>query len=261
MTRLDDDGRRSRSPTPVDGSTTATRRSPSRTPLTDNSGVAPTCNFAERPRHLIDLRPEHDHGHLHRRSSNSRTASVIVDRVDNEAPVVTITSAGRRQHPRPNATIAAQLHRDRQLRRRAELLASFRQQRGRCPSAATRSPSAAPTLRATRAPRPSTSRAWTTQRRVITITSPVDGASTTTLRSTFSFTATDDSGAAPSCDKPSGSSVALNFGSNTITVNCTDGSSNTAHRSRSLSRASTTSPPSRHDHRPAERSIDRPTLR
>src|SRR5204863_10154575 len=55
---------------------------------------------------------------------------------------------------------------------------------------------------------------------VVTITAPVDNSSTTATSTTLTYTATDDSGVAPACDKASSSSQALVLGANTITVTC-----------------------------------------
>ncbi|MGB0888725.1 MAG: Ig-like domain-containing protein, partial [Solirubrobacterales bacterium] len=57
---------------------------------------------------------------------------------------------------------------------------------------------------------------------VVTITAPTDGAITGASSVVLTFTATDDSGIPPTCDKSSGSSQALAPGANTISVSCTD---------------------------------------
>ena len=71
---------------------------------------------------------------------------------------------------------------------------------------------------------------------VVTITSPADGSTTTDATTTVSYTATDDSGAAPTCSPPNGSSVPLALGPNTITVTCSDAAGNTASASVSVTR-------------------------
>ena len=76
----------------------------------------------------------------------------------------------------------------------------------------------------------------------ITITSPVDGSSTTDASATLTYTATDNSGAAPTCSPASGSSQALVFGSNTLSVTCTDGSSNSTTESVSVTRVDNEAP-------------------
>lgn len=68
----------------------------------------------------------------------------------------------------------------------------------------------------------------------VTISSPVDGGPPYTVNSaTLTYSATDDSGDVPTCvqlvgtTEFTGPTVALAEGSNTITVNCTDGAGNT----------------------------------
>jgi alpha-tubulin suppressor-like RCC1 family protein len=63
---------------------------------------------------------------------------------------------------------------------------------------------------------------------VISNVSPVNNFSTTSASVSLTYTATDNSGAAPTCTPASGSTVALNLGSNSITISCHDAANNTA---------------------------------
>lgn len=61
---------------------------------------------------------------------------------------------------------------------------------------------------------------------VVAISSPANNSTTSDNSTTLTYTATDNSDVAPSCDKVNNSIVGLNEGSNTITVTCTDGAGN-----------------------------------
>ncbi|MBI5309435.1 MAG: Ig-like domain-containing protein [Actinobacteria bacterium] len=65
---------------------------------------------------------------------------------------------------------------------------------------------------------------------VINITSPADGSTVNTDTVTLAYTATDDSGATPTCS-PAPGPVTLVEGPNVITVTCQDGSGNTGSAS------------------------------
>jgi len=80
---------------------------------------------------------------------------------------------------------------------------------------------------------------------VVSITAPVDGSTTTDTSTTLSFTATDDSGAAPTCDATDGASISLSLGANVITVTCTDGSGNSGSDTVTVTRVTPpdTTPP------------------
>jgi hypothetical protein len=71
---------------------------------------------------------------------------------------------------------------------------------------------------------------------VITITAPEDDSTTTEASTTLTYTATDNSGATPTCDKASGSSQPLVLGENTITVTCQDAATNSASASVTVTR-------------------------
>lgn len=62
------------------------------------------------------------------------------------------------------------------------------------------------------------------------------GTSTTLGSTVITYTATDDSGAAPGCAPTSGASVALSIGLNTISVTCSDAAGNTAKASITVRR-------------------------
>lgn len=70
----------------------------------------------------------------------------------------------------------------------------------------------------------------------VTITAPLEGASTTAASVTLEFTATDASGT-PDCDRTSGESVALTMGANAITVTCTDAVGNAASATVNVTRS------------------------
>lgn len=76
---------------------------------------------------------------------------------------------------------------------------------------------------------------------VVTITSPPDGYDTTDPSVEVDFTVTDFGGGV-TCDLTSGDSVPLDFGSNTITVSCTDGAGNTGTDSVNVTRIDDTPP-------------------
>jgi hypothetical protein len=76
---------------------------------------------------------------------------------------------------------------------------------------------------------------------VISNISPANGASTTSVSVALTYTATDNSGAAPTCTPASGSTVALNLGSNAILISCHDAANNTATATVNVTR--TTPPP------------------
>lgn len=78
---------------------------------------------------------------------------------------------------------------------------------------------------------------------VVTINSPVDGSTVSTDSVTLDYSATDNSGVAPSCDKTNNSTVGLNEGPNTITVTCTDGSGNVGSDSASVTYTPIPPPP------------------
>ncbi|MBI3494840.1 hypothetical protein HY004_02555 [Candidatus Saccharibacteria bacterium] len=70
-----------------------------------------------------------------------------------------------------------------------------------------------------------------TQAPVVTITAPANGTIFTVSTANLTFGVTDDQDPIPTCDKVSGSDVALSVGSNTIAVNCTDDAGNTGSAS------------------------------
>jgi hypothetical protein len=75
----------------------------------------------------------------------------------------------------------------------------------------------------------------------VNITSPAAG-STTASSATLTFTATDNSGVAPTCDRTSGAVVALVLGANTITVKCTDAAGNLGQASVTVTRTDNVPP-------------------
>ncbi|MFY9488741.1 MAG: hypothetical protein WAP35_08615 [Solirubrobacterales bacterium] len=78
---------------------------------------------------------------------------------------------------------------------------------------------------------------------VVVITAPVNGSTTTAAAVTLTYTATDDSGVAPSCNKVNGSSQPLVLGANTISLTCTDGSTNSTTATVSVTRTNPVTPP------------------
>ncbi|MGB0890454.1 MAG: hypothetical protein ACPGWS_09240, partial [Solirubrobacterales bacterium] len=70
----------------------------------------------------------------------------------------------------------------------------------------------------------------------ITITAPADASTTTDASTVLTFVATDDSGDQPTCVPPSGSSIALSLGLNTITVTCEDAAGNQSTASVDIAR-------------------------
>lgn len=77
---------------------------------------------------------------------------------------------------------------------------------------------------------------------VITISSPLDGSSGPEANVIFSYTVEDDSGLVPGCSVASGTSVSLNFGSNTIGVTCEDGSNHSSYASTTRTRTDVDAP-------------------
>lgn len=74
----------------------------------------------------------------------------------------------------------------------------------------------------------------------VTITAPADGSSTTDASVVLDFTVTDAT--ATSCSPTDGSTVNLAYGSNVITVTCTDAAGNVGTDSVTVTRSSTTPP-------------------
>lgn len=75
----------------------------------------------------------------------------------------------------------------------------------------------------------------------VTITAPTNGSSTTDSSVDVFYTVTD-SGGDVTCDLDDGESVPLDFGSNTITVSCTDGAGNIGSDSVTVTRLDVTDP-------------------
>ena len=74
---------------------------------------------------------------------------------------------------------------------------------------------------------------------VITVTSPANGAVTAASSVTLTYSVSDDFDASPDCDVPSGTSVGLSEGLNSVSVTCTDAAGNDATVSRSVTRDNT----------------------
>ncbi|MGH2960540.1 MAG: hypothetical protein ACRDKE_13110 [Solirubrobacterales bacterium] len=77
---------------------------------------------------------------------------------------------------------------------------------------------------------------------IVKITSPVTGSTTAAGSIAVTFTATDNSGAAPTCAPANGSAVALALGSNVITVRCTDAAGNVGQASVTVTRTDNVAP-------------------
>ena len=76
----------------------------------------------------------------------------------------------------------------------------------------------------------------------ISITTPVDGSTTTAATTAVDYTATDNSGVAPTCNFPNSGTSLLVVGLNTISVTCTDGSSNSTTEEASITRIDNEAP-------------------
>lgn len=208
--------------------------------VTDNSGQTPTCNYTDGQTVPLNFGPNTITVSCTDGSSNTGTASVSVDRFDGSPPVITITAPSNGSST-TNSTIAVDY--------------TVTDNSGSAPSCNFASGSSRPlsfgsntiTVSCTDASNNTGTASVNVTRLdntppVITITAPSNGSSTTSASTTFSFTATDDAGGTPTCDRTSGASVALAFGSNTITVNCSDGSSNSASASVTVTRLDNTAP-------------------
>lgn len=208
--------------------------------VTDNSGATPSCDKPSGSTQSLNFGPNTITVNCTDGSNNTGSASVAVNRFDNSPPVVTI-SAPTNGASTTNATIAVSY--------------TAVDNSGSAPSCNFASGSNRPlsfglntiTVSCTDASN-NTGTATVNVTRldntppVVTISTPTNGSSTTNASVTLNFTATDDSGATPNCDKTNGGSQPLGFGANTIVVNCTDGSNNTGSASVSVTRLDNVAP-------------------
>ena len=237
---------------PVDGSSTTDASTTVEYTSSDDSGVAPTCSPASGSSVALALGSNTITVTCTDGSSNSASASVSVTRLDNEAPAISITSPVDGSTTNAASTTLAYTATDNS---------------GDAPTCSPASGSSVAlsfgsnTISVTCTDGSSNSSTESVsvtrvddQGPAISITSPVDGSSTTDASTTIEYTASDNSGDVPTCSPASGSSQALSFGSNTISVTCTDGSSNSTTESVSVTRLDVEAP-SRLDHQPGRRLV------
>ena len=234
VTRLDNEAPAITITSPVDGSSTTAASTTLEYTATDNSGAAPTCSPASGSSSALSVGANTLSVTCTDGSSNSATASVSVTRLDNEAPSISITSPVDNSATTDASTTLSYTASDNS---------------GDAPSCSPASGTSVPlsfgantiSVTCSDASSNSTTETVTVNRNdvggpSITITSPVDGSSTTAASTTLVYTATDESGDPPTCSPASGSSQSLVFGSNTISVTCTDGSSNSTTESVTVTR-------------------------
>lgn len=77
----------------------------------------------------------------------------------------------------------------------------------------------------------------------ITIDAPADNSTTNQSTAALSFTATDDYGLAPSCNRSSGDVLPLELGANELSVSCTDAFGNSSTASVHITRNDSSVPP------------------
>ena len=240
MTRLDNVAPSITITGPVDGSSTTDASAVLSYTATDNSGVAPTCSPASGSSQALVFGSNTLSVTCTDGSSNSSTESVSVTRLDNVAPSISISSPVDGSSTTDATTTLAYTATDNS---------------GVAPTCSPATGVIIPlsfgsntvSVTCTDGSSNSTTETVSVTRNdvdgpEITITSPVEGSSTTDASVTLTYTATDNSGAAPSCGPPSGSSQALSFGSNTISVTCTDGSSNSTTESVHVTRLDNVAP-------------------
>ncbi|MGB1583734.1 MAG: hypothetical protein ACPHCI_08085, partial [Solirubrobacterales bacterium] len=205
---------------PADGSSTTASSVAVTFTATDNSGVAPSCSSTSGASHPLVVGANTITITCTDGSSNSTAASVGVTRVDLVAPVVTITSPTNGiTTVAPAIALVYTVVDDGDSSPTCNVSSGSLQPLTlgsntltvQCTDASSNTGSASVTITRATDPPP-----------VLTISAPANGITTAASQTPLVFSATDNSGLAPDCDKVSGSMIALTPGANTITVTCTD---------------------------------------
>ncbi|MBI4897408.1 MAG: hypothetical protein HY827_03470 [Actinobacteria bacterium] len=221
---------------PTNGSVTSAPTTVLRFTATDNSGVAPTCDKADGTTVALNLGQNVISVTCNDQLNNTATSSVTVTREDVTPPAVDITEPADGSS---TGDAAATLHFT--VTDDSGATPSCDQTDGASVSLSLGSNTI--TVTCTDSAGNSGSDTVSLTRVDVTpptvdITAPIDGSSTPSSSTTLHFTATDDSGATPSCDQTDGASVSLSLGSNTISVSCTDAAGNSGSDSVSVTRLS-----------------------
>lgn len=225
---------------PVDGLNTNDTSVVLNFSVTDNSGQTPTCNYVDGATVPLNFGPNAITVSCTDGSNNTGTATVNVDRFDGSPPVVSITSPTNGSSTTSSSIAVTYTETDNSGSASTCNFASG-SLRPLAFGSNTITVSCTDASNNTGTASVNVTRLDNTPP-VITISTPTNGSSTTNPSVTLNFTANDDAGGTPSCDRTSGSSVPLSFGPNTITVNCSDGSSNSSSASVTVTRLDNTAP-------------------